>query len=138
MTKSAINWFVFLGSLCYSAWTCLTMLGALFIVGNNDTALEVLGILAIGFLVLPAALLALRHRRLAAAAFILASVLWIAGVFDGDSYIATKFGAHVTLGAQIRSSLASVGVPLFLAIFYLATDLLDWPLIVPKNTAQVN
>jgi hypothetical protein len=136
MIKTTINWLVFLSSLCYSAWTCFTMLGAFFVVGNNDTALEVLGILAIGFFVPPASLLAIRHRRLAAAIFILASVLWTLGVLDSDSYIATKFGTNVAPGDQVRSLSRVVGFPFFLAIFYLSTDLLKWPLISPRDTVQ--
>ncbi|HEY7405786.1 MAG TPA: hypothetical protein VIB39_19830 [Candidatus Angelobacter sp.] len=136
MIKTAINWLVFTGSTCYAAWMFLKMLGVLFVVGNNDTALGVLGILAIGFFPLPASFLAMRYRRVAAAIFLLASVLWTIGVFDSDSYIAAKFGNHTALKDEIAMVLGVAGFPLFLSIFYLSTDLPKWPLIAPRIAVQ--
>lgn len=112
------------------------MFGALFVLGDNDTMLETVGILAIGITAIPGSLLALRYRRLAAVILAFAAVLWIIGVLDGNAYLAKKYGTQIMFRDQIRSLLKVTGAPLFLAVFYMVTDLLKWPLLTPHDTSQ--
>ncbi len=129
----SINWLVFIATIFYGAYTFFLLIGAVFVMGNNDTPLGVLGILAMGLCPVPVSLLALRHRRLAALGFIIAAGLWIAGSIDGDHYLIQKFGNRAVTFGSFPYLLKTSSVALFLAFFYGLTDLLNWPLLWPRS-----
>jgi hypothetical protein len=131
--RKSINWLIFITTIVYGVYTFWLLLGALFVVGNNDTFVEVLGILAAGLCPVPASLLALRHRRLAALSFAIAAGLWIAGNINGDLYLVQKFGNRAITFGSFPYLLKTSSVPLFLAFFYGLTDLLGWPLLWPRS-----
>lgn len=59
----------------------------LFVLGDNDTKLEVLGGLAYFLVLIPATLLAWRYRNLAALLLLLSAALFILGVMDDEIYL---------------------------------------------------
>jgi hypothetical protein len=131
--KSAINWLVFTATVFYGLWIFFRLLGAVFILGGNDTPLGVVGLLAFGLVPVPASLLALRHRRLAALCFAIAASLWVIGSIDGDLYLAKKFGNHPVVADLVRGLPMTTGVPVALTLFYAITDRLGWPLLRPHS-----
>ena len=135
--RKSINWLIFIATIFYGVYTFFLLLGAVFVLGNNDTPLEVLGILAMGLCPVPASLLALRHRRLAAVSFAIAGGLWIAGNINGDLYLIQKFGNRAVTLSSLPYLLKTSSIPLFLAFFYGLTDLLGWPLLWPRSPLVV-
>jgi hypothetical protein len=135
--KTAINALVFVFGMAYGLCAFVIMLGALFILGNNDTILEVLGILAAGFCAIPGVMIGLRHRRLAAVIFMFATSLWIIGVINAQFFIERKFGTPVVF-AHLASYLLKISLVLmFFSAFYFLTDILKWPLLVPKKPSTI-
>jgi len=130
--KHTFNWVVFSAALLYGLFNFYRLVLAMFILGTNDTFLESLGLLGLLLVPLPAALLALRHRYIAAICLFLVVPLLIVGTLDGDAYLAKKFGTpsdpHNTLVLLVRTS----ALPALFALFFSITELLGWPLIYPR------
>ena len=137
MIRKSINWLIFIATIFYGVYTFYLLLGAVFVIGNNDTFLEVLGVLAMGLCPVPASLLAFRHRRLAALSFAIAAGLWIAGNITGDLYLIQKFGSRAVTLSSLPFLLKTSSIPLFLAFFYGLTDLLGWPLLWPRSPQAI-
>jgi hypothetical protein len=129
--KETITLLVLGLTVAYGLLKFVWLLGALFIVGDRDTLLEIVGLLAIGLAPIPVSLLALRHRRLAALCFVLVSCLWIIGVLDGDRYL--RETGNVVTKENFSFWMNSIGVPITLSAFYAVTDLLRWPLLWPRR-----
>lgn len=125
--RNIISWTVLLAGTVYGAFLALQMLGTLFVVGDNDTALEVIGILAYGLIPVPASLLAVRYRWVAASLFTAAAILWAVGVVDSDLYLQKKFGHQTGNSENAFFLLKTSGVLLAFALFYVLTAWLKWP-----------
>lgn len=136
MIKRFINWLVFAISIYHSLWACHMLFGIFFVLGDNDTLLGVVGVLVMGLSAIPGSLLALRHRRLAAIIFFFASSLWIVGAIDSERYLAKQMGSQIVPKDLLLSLIKTTSVPLFLALFNLLTDMLKWPVLLPRQSSK--
>jgi hypothetical protein len=129
--KNTITLMAMTIGIVYGTFLFVQMLGALFVVGDNDTGLEVIGVLAYGLIPVPASLLSIRSRWLAAGLFTAAAILWAVGVVDNDIYLQKKFGYPTHSSANAVFLLRSSGVLLLFALFHAVTAWLKWPKVWP-------
>lgn len=139
--KHVINLVVFVACIVFGIWLLSRMIGPFFVIGNNDTAPEVLGMVAYFLTPIPATLLALRHRKIAALWFVLAAGLLIFGVINDELYLQAQ-SATGLVGFDHR--IDPVGLAKFLslhtgpffviAIFFFTTDVMKWPKLLAALT----
>ena len=130
-----MNWIVFAAGLGYGLWLLPYLFGALFVLGNNDTPLEVTGALAYTLISIPASVIALRRRKLAAFCFTAAAVLWVLGDVTNSIDLAERFSQPLDIGQLLLGLLKSAGPLCAFALFYLLTDKLGWPCLLDSNRA---
>jgi hypothetical protein len=103
------------------------LLGTIFVLGNHDTFLEIIGILAYGFVPIPASLIALWSRTVAALCFAIAGGLWIAGGVSSQLYLQNYLGQHLDVSWLSRNLTASGGLLFAFSLFYAFTEIRRWP-----------
>lgn len=128
MVKRVVNWSVFLVFVGYAIWILLRLPGTLFVVGGNDTAREIIGILAYCLTpVCAVAMVAFRRRRLAASFLAAAAGLWAIGIWDEHLYLHVKFGEALNDQQVWANLLRTAGVLLLFSLYYAGTAMMRWP-----------
>jgi hypothetical protein len=125
--KTTVNWVVFTAGLVVGLLLIPKLIGTLFILGNHDTFLEIMGILAYGLVPIPASLIALWSRTAAALCFAIAGGLWIAGVVSSQLYLQNNLGQHLDVSSLSRNLTASGGLLFAFSLFYVFTEIRRWP-----------
>lgn len=125
--KNKINLLAFVTGVLYGLWLLPQLLGTIFVIGQNDTFLGVLGILAYGLVPIPASLIALRWRKLAASCFVASALLWTVGNIDNYRYLEKTFGRTWDLAFSVGASVRVSAIMLSFATFYAVTEWRGWP-----------
>jgi hypothetical protein len=115
---------------------CVVALPAIFAIGINDSAPEILGVMLLSTL-LPACFTALWWRKLASFWLAFVGLFWIYGVVWQEHYLSAV--RHFTSG-RLLDTLGKEAIPSYFALaiaaFGLITERRGWPQLIQRNLTE--
>jgi hypothetical protein len=118
-------------------WGCVAYVGAMFVVGGNDSPQEVRALTFALATTFPACILALWQRVIAGAWLVFSGTYYIYGMLIQRAYMieVRHFDNQLSVAKTVEASLFLAGPLLVLGTFGIATDLLRWPSVWKRQSS---